>query len=74
MISGVRYLFVLFLMFLGFWFIGQNLMRRMQQQNRAKAVQNHDYDTEAQISKDLGFITQETFSSLLRNCLSRFWC
>jgi len=63
---GIRYLIVLTLLFMGFWFIGQNLFRRAHENNRILGVKNADYAFENVISNDLPFTSVDTLSKLLR--------
>lgn len=63
---GIRYLIVLTLLFMGFWFIGQNLFRRAHENNRILGIKNADYAFENVISNDLPFTSVDTLSKLLR--------
>ena len=67
-----RYLFVLLMMFFGFYFLLTNLMRRMLQQNRAIAVTNNDYAADLTMSIDARYLERDLFSSLLQHCLTSF--
>ena len=63
---GIRYLFVLVLLFLGLWFIGQNMFRRTLQNNRHYSIRANDYDAEHTQSTDIPFATGDAFSVLAR--------
>ena len=65
-IFGVRYLLVLTILFMGLWFIAQNLYRRAKRMNRAAAVRAGDFEYEQLMTNDMPYASLDTLSQLLR--------